>query len=993
MEIHILRKAGTWSFLIVLFGIFLICFYGKTAVSAETTDDRCFEYQILEDRTAEITKYVGSDEAGSKVIIPSEIEGITVTSIGKSAFYTLDENGLNNIHRFITNIYIPDSVTTIKDYAFYECRGLMEINIPDGVTYIGDSAFGSCENLIEISIPQGLTEICYYTFSFCERLKRVEIPDGVEVIKGHAFYGCERLMEIKIPSTVTVIGEGAFANCKTLPYIVIPEGITRIGKSTFQSCKSLVSVKIPDSVTYIGENAFDNCISLNSINIPKNVGEIDNFAFYDCYSLKNVIIPSGVTNIGRAVFSGSEIVTIVCPENSYAQKYAIENEIKYTNKNENYGETSIGGDCGKNAKWKLENGTLYIYGSGAMDNYSLESRPEWNVYRADIKSVVIENGITSIGDMSFYECYEMEKVDIADSVSDIGEWAFSYCRSLESVAIPEKVTVLRLAVFAQCNKLTNISYKNVTRIEIFAFEGIGAQKVTIGKKVKELNPRAFVLSSIKEYRVEDGNPIYSSKDGVIYMNNGKTLALFPVYCNTKSYSIPRGVEKIGDSAFYDSDNIQELIIPDTVKSIGEYSFDCMNSLKTVSLPDSVITVGEGAFYSCSGLESVKIGNGLKKISDAMFKDCSRLKSIDLGLGVEELGIEAFSLCTSLKNVTLSNNVRKIDFKCFWECSNLSEVNLNENLELICSYAFYGCKALKTIQIPNGTSHIQENAFSNETKIQINNPNLKPFGNNGYRFIEYVSITGERKYDMSYEVLRLVNKERKKESLPELKMDESLLEASMKRASEINVCYSHTRSDGSSCFSINDRMMAENIAQGQTSARQVMRSWMDSEGHRRNILLKSAKTIGIGCYKHNGTYSWVQCFGTDEIDKEFDKPENKIVTEDIALATEAFNEYGNTESISEDTKWYKYKFKVVLNKKAIRPKEKTVAKLIVINAGNSSVKVVVNANSITKWESTDKKVAVINPNGRIRGKSKGKCRIKGALQYYKASCVIKISKAK
>ena len=152
--------------------------------------------------------------------------------------------------------------------------------------------------------------------------------------------------------------------------------------------------------------------------------------------------------------------------------------------------------------------------------------------------------------------------------------------------------------------------------------------------------------------------------------------------------------------------------------------------------------------------------------------------------------------------------------------------------------------------------------------------------------EQVRVKGLRQYDYAYEVLNLVNAERAKEGLSALTMDKTLTEAAMSRGAEAALLFSHTRPDGTVCFTANDKMFAENIAAGQATPADVMTSWMNSSGHRANIMDSEFKSIGIGCFQINGCYYWVQCFGIDAA-VTFSKPSNSTVTETVRLQAGTF----------------------------------------------------------------------------------------------------------
>ena len=193
---------------------------------------------------------------------------------------------------------IPNSVTSIGDYAFYGCTGLTSITIPNGVTSIGYYAFYGCTGLTSITIPNGVTSIGYSAFDGCTGLTSITIPNGVTSIEDDTFWGCTGLTSITIPNGVTSIGYYAFKGCTSLTSITIPNSVTSIGYSAFDGCTSLTSITIPNSVTSIGGAAFRGCTGLTSITIPNSVTSIGNSAFYGCTGIDTLIIGNGITEIG-----------------------------------------------------------------------------------------------------------------------------------------------------------------------------------------------------------------------------------------------------------------------------------------------------------------------------------------------------------------------------------------------------------------------------------------------------------------------------------------------------------------------------------------------------------------------------------------------------------------------------------------------------------------------------------------------------------------------
>ena len=288
--------------------------------------------RLLKCKNASLTSY--KIKPGTQIIcdeaflVCKSIESLTipnsVTSIGKSAFSNCES---------LESITIPDSVTSIGNNPFMDCPNLnltladnspfrivnnvlinrigtliaclgnpTSIIIPNLVTSIGEWAFYNCRWLTSVTIPDSVTSIGDRAFSFCESLTSVTIPDSVTSIGDSAFNFCTSLESVTIPDSVTSIGESAFTFCKSLRSVMIPDSLTSIGNYAFSGCTYLRSMMIPDSVTSIGESAFFNCVSLESVTIPDSVTSIGKKAFHWCYSLKSVTIPKSVKTIGEWAF-------------------------------------------------------------------------------------------------------------------------------------------------------------------------------------------------------------------------------------------------------------------------------------------------------------------------------------------------------------------------------------------------------------------------------------------------------------------------------------------------------------------------------------------------------------------------------------------------------------------------------------------------------------------------------------------------------------------
>ena len=368
----------------------------------------------------------------------------SVTSIGGSAFSDCSS---------LVSIIIPYGVTSIGSYAFSGCSSMTSINIPNSVTSIGGWAFNGCSSLASINIPSSVTSIEGVTFLYCSSLSSITIPDSVTSIGPRAFEGCSSLVSIDIPNSVTSIDGWAFNGCSSLTSINIPSSVTSIESGTFLFCSSLSSITIPDSVTSIGGSAFSDCNSLMSIIIPHGVTSINQGLFEWCNSLTSINIPDSVTNISNYAFLGCSSLTDVYyggTEEQWSNIVIGEQNGQLNSATKHYNGITTFGYCGDeddgtNLTWTLDSdGLLTISGKGRMaDYFYYDSVAPWKA--ADYSAVIIEDGVTSIGDYSFYEA-PISSLVLPKSVQVIGESAFGWS-NLVDITLSSGLTSIGEACF------------------------------------------------------------------------------------------------------------------------------------------------------------------------------------------------------------------------------------------------------------------------------------------------------------------------------------------------------------------------------------------------------------------------------------------------------------------------------------------------------------------------------------------------------------------
>jgi PKD repeat protein len=669
-----------------------------------------------------------------------EEDGFIYTLSGDPQVATITGyNGTNN------DIIIPSAfdggkykTVAIGNSAFNSDKGhlITSVTIPDSVTTIGTYSFLDCSALKSIYFGSNVSTIGQYAFFHCYALVSVTIPNKVTILEDALFGDCTSLTSVIIPNSVKTIRNSTFYNCPLSP-MILPESINFIGDWAFSNCDLLSSVTIPNEVTFIGNFTFSSCSSLTSVTIGNNVKTIWIMAFYEC-PFSSITIPDSVTTIWDSAFLNCDSLNSINIPDSV---------------------TSIGNStfshCSSLANVIIGNNVKTI------GNYSFSDCP--------FVSLSIPNNVTAIGKGAFYHCTSLTNLYIGNKVTTIKEDTFYYCTALKSVTIGESVKTIENFSFALCQALNN---------------------VTIPKNVSTIGDGVFLeCSSLKAIYVSTENMNYASIDGVLYNKANTTLIECPSGKTGTFFNIPSMVNTIGNYAFYQCYNFNNITIPNSVTSIGKHTFSYCHNMNTVIIGNNVKTIGDFAFEHCYSLSNVGIPNSVKTIGDGIFLMCSLLTEINISEGnmnyvcvdgilynkdittliwfpegktgifnitntvrtignyafnscqlnsvyfpnnVESIGEFAFYSCINLKNVTIPNSVISIGKDAFTFCSALNTVKIGNNVKTIGDYAFYSCPIV-SLYIPNSVTSINEHAFgkcSFLTDVTIGK-NVKIIGNNTF----------------------------------------------------------------------------------------------------------------------------------------------------------------------------------------------------------------------------------------------------------------------
>ena len=439
-------------------------------------------------------------------------------------------------------------------------------------------------------------------FDWMDDIKTIAVENGVTSLGERLFYGADNLVSVSLPESLKSVAEGVFRSCTKLETIAIPNSVTELARANFYQCKNLKLVSIGSGITVIRDITFSKCAALEEVTFVGDNISFEKDAFAECNNLTKINFGGEITQ-WKALLSGdntdllkSTAITVHCTDGDYvfgSEDPPSDDKVK-------------SGTCGENVAWELtgedNNYCLTITATNEknkIDNYSVGGTP-WNEYLTQITSLVVEDGVKSLGDRLLYGATALQNISIPSSVTATGNGTFRGCTSLVTAEIPGAITTMADNLFYQCTAL---------------------EQVTFGEGTTLVGKNAF---------------------------NGCTVL--------QDITLPATITTIEKEAFRACSSLKSITIPNGVTTIGEGAFRACAKLESVDIPDSVTTLTRVAFFDCPVLDTVIIGKGITTIHDKQFSGCTALTTIHLAADTVTFEVNSLYNCNSLTEIRFGGTI-------------------------------------------------------------------------------------------------------------------------------------------------------------------------------------------------------------------------------------------------------------------------------------------------------------------------------------------------
>lgn len=446
---------------------------------------------------------------------------------------------------------------------------------------------------------------------------------------------------------VTAIGRGAFS-LSTLTEVNIPNSVTSIGYNAFRMCYSLEKVTMTDAVTTMGYQAFAVCSKLREIYLSDNVQEIPLGCFSWCDSLKTITLPHALRTIKDEAFRGTHnLKTITCmawTRTTWENEDVFEDDVKanaklmvphtYLDLYKNYTPWIAFSTITPLPYDVVKNGIYYVFNDAGTFDVTYRDK-SYNNYSGKVTipgTINLPEGVydvEGIGSLAFYGCRNLTRANFSSNIKIIHDRAFLGCSSLTSMVIPGCVEAIEYNAFSGCSSLTTITIREgLKHIGSQAMSGIPLTQITLPASLEYIDGSALSCNtSLPAIHVAEGNPYYTSRDGVLYTIDDKTLVTYPAGRSGTTYTVREGTQVIANNAFDRARSLTEINLPGTLKEVKTSAFRECNALQQMEYPRGVTHIYNSAMDNCNSMTSVTLPSTLTYLGANVFAHCTSLNEI------------------------------------------------------------------------------------------------------------------------------------------------------------------------------------------------------------------------------------------------------------------------------------------------------------------------------------------------------------------------------
>lgn len=676
-------------------------------VSAEDPDvsaaNDLFRYHVADGHII-IDGHTEKCESITELVIPSEIEGLPVTEIGKEAFCLCG----------FTSVVIPDSIVKIGLGAFAICGNLINVEMPEkcpeieGAPFIYTPYMQEKLNNTDVWIEDGIL------ISVSTEEESFIIPAGVHKIAGLAFFACDNLKELTIPDGVS------------------------LSSSSFEKLDTLEKVTLPDTMTEIPAHAFYKCFALTSVEFPDNLKKIGEAAFGCCYALSSITFPDGLTDVAPDAFDSCKKLVIQAEHGSFAEQYAhnhcimcsypegITEPFRFHKSSRGHVVIDSWTDHLEEREHLVIPAEIYGVPVGEIGESAFADGGE------EIVSVTLPASVKSIGALAFDGCTNLRSIDLTNVSDFIGAQAFRGCRSLEEITLPDKLINHEEKVFEGCTALKTICFGNACKyIPNLHWYGLPTDIITTVKipdSVRIIDSNAFIsCKSLTSLTVPSGvDTIRGTAFGdwtLLYVESGSYAeqyakengCLFDVIGENNPH-----IEATDLAFFVYHAEDGHIVIDDSAEKC--------KALKVIVIPEyidglPVTKIGCGAFFLCE-CRKVILPSHIEIIDEAAFGCCFALEEINLPAGLTEIGREAFREDSEIKEIRLPDSLKRIGWGAFILCRKLDRIEMPDSIEFIGKDAFYLDPATighQPVLLVKAGSYAESYAKDNYVKYELKDP--------------------------------------------------------------------------------------------------------------------------------------------------------------------------------------------------------------------------------------------------------------------------------